>query len=151
MEKTNNDSRIYELWLKLKGQNPSTFLFFPMLDVSIEFFPEYLDCFVGDEERPDTFGKIIVFTRTGGHLMRDYLIPHQRIWLHPQYDLGYDDPYCPVYHNWVFTIPDKWKKDFELIHDKDQLENVSQEYVNQVKKIFPEFLDSIDSWFYRED
>ncbi len=137
------------LYNMMHGVKPSTFLILPMLGKHPDEYPRFRDCFIGDSERPETEGKIIVYTRTGGGNREDYEEENRAISEMPGYLFDYDDDFDCTFANFVFDVPPKWKADFDKIMAAE-VPTVSDEYVSHVESIYPTIADKLRSVFRPE-
>ena len=139
------------LYNMINGVNPATFLLLPLLGKHPDDYPRFRDCFIGklsnSTDEVDTFGiplkkqdtayKVIsVYTRVGGGNRGDYQKEIQKLRKMPEYVEDYDDDFDSTFATFVFKIPAKFLKDYELIINGDW-DNLSDEYKNQVDKVYP--------------
>ena len=113
------------------GVNPATFLILPMLGMHPDEYPRFRDCFVDD-------GQILVLTRVGGN-NRNCGFGEEKLYKHPNFVKTYDSEQDSTYGYYVFSVPEKWKDDFERLLRR---ENPSSEYLTQMCKVFPK-LESV--------
>lgn len=112
------------------GFNPACVLFMPMLDRTQHEYPRFRDCFISDDKE-----RIVIYTRVGGG-NRECGFGEEELYEDPNFVTTYDDEYDSTYGYYEFRVPDKWKADFDAIME-GKLAEVSNAYVEQVKKIFP--------------
>ena len=104
----------------LCGYNPSCFLFLPMLGRKKEDYPRFRDCFITDE------GNIGLYTRVGGN-NRHCGFGEEELYKDPNFLTTYDDDYDDTYATYEFSVPEKYKKDFDCLASGNWPE-VSDEY-----------------------
>ena len=121
------------LYNAIKGFSPATYAILPMLEIPYIVIPRYRDCFVENN-------KILVFTRVGGG-NRNCGFGEEILLNHPNFVETYDWEEDSTYGIYEFSIPSKWKKDFDRIITK-QFSSVSDEYVEHVNNYFPKLRDS---------
>lgn len=146
------------LYNMLNGVNPATLHILPMLGKHPDEYPRFRDCFVGqlenDKELVDQFGipemkskinkderQISIYTRVGGGNREGYIKEIEQLRKMPGYVTDYDDDFDNTYATFVFKIPKKWYKDYDRI-TKDEL--ISQEYKDQMIKVFPKLKKEIE-------
>lgn len=130
----------------LFGVSPATFLILPMLGKHPDKYPRFRDCFVHDDEHPEFDGFIHVYTRTGGGNRVAYADQNAEMINSKYYHTNFDDSFDTTYATWIFTVPDEWKSDYEKI-STGTLSEVSSEYLEQIKRVFPKLADEIDKTF----
>lgn len=135
------------LYNMINGVNPMTFLVLPMLDRHPDEYPRFRDCFLGDEEHPEYDKHIHVYTRVGGN-NRGQGYGEDELMNHPNFITTYDDSFDNTYGSYIFSVPEKWKNDFEKIY-AGNLGEVSKEYQDKIKKTFPKIEDQISEIFAR--
>lgn len=114
----------------LMGFNPACVLIMPMLGRKQEEYPRFRDCFITEENN------IAIYTRVGGG-NRNCGYGEEELYEDENFLTTCDDDYDCTYATYEFKVPEKWRADFDLIIDGKQNE-VSKEYVNYVKKFYPE-------------
>jgi hypothetical protein len=124
------------LYNMIHGVKPSTFLILPVLGKHPEKYPRFRDCFIGDQEKPETEGKIIIYTRTGGGNRPDYEEENEAMRQMPGFIMDYDDSFDNTFAHWVFEIPEMWAKDVKKILD-GRIDDVSPEYAHMICETFP--------------
>lgn len=130
------------LYNTINGVNPATFYIFPMLEIGHpDNVERFRDCFLEDD-------KIVIYTRTGGWNREDY--PNEILTNHQNYLYDEDDEFDCTYANYYFSIPEKWKKDLEVILNGN-VNDTSKEYQELVKKSFPKIKDKLESIFKGEE
>ena len=117
------------LYNMLMGFNPACVAIMPMLGRKQEEWPRFRDCFITDEKN------IAIYTRVGGG-NRDCGYGEEELYKDENFLTTYDDEYDNTYATYEFKVPEKWKADFDLIIEGKSSE-VSQEYINYVKKFYP--------------
>lgn len=124
----------------MMGFNPACILLLPMLGRKQEDYPRFRDCFLSEDEQ-----HIEVFTRVGGN-NRGQGYGEEELYKDPNFVDTYDDGFDNTYATYVFNPPQKWKQDFQYIV-KNDLKSVSDEYVGEVKKFYPNCKETIDKIF----
>lgn len=126
-----------------------TFFIAPMLGGHPEeIFPRFRDCYLqerGYEEfeglpinAPKDDAKeegIYIYTRVGGGNRESYEDEIQQLQAHPEYIRDFDDDYDCTFATFVFKVPAKWQKDFELLK-AGNLKETSKEYQNMILETF---------------
>ena len=133
----------------MNGVTPVTFIILPMLGKHPDEYPRFRDCFLGDEDRPDLKGKIHVYTRAGGGNRETYEKEILELRKDKNYITDYDDSFDSTFASFVFNVPEKWKKDFDLAV-KGKLSELSDKYKSQMKKIYPKLKDKFETMFKKE-
>lgn len=133
------------LYNMLCGVNPATFFILPMLGKHPDEYPRFRDCFVGKD---GNFGySIIVFTRVGGN-NRNSGYGEEWMLKHPEFIKTYDDDFDNTYGYYVFDVPKKWREDFlKVIENK--LTEISDEYFNEIIRVYPKLEDKLRGMFNR--
>lgn len=134
-------SNMYNL---MYGVNPSTFLILPMLGKHPDEYPRFRDCFVGDSG--DT---IVVLTRIGGN-NRNCDYGEEDLIKDPNFIKTWDWDRDTTYGYYEFKVPDKWRKDFDLIVKENKLSNVSLEYQNELIRVYPKLEEKFKNLFKRK-
>jgi len=130
----------------LNGVKPSVFFIMPMLGHHPDRFPRFRDCFVGDESHPEYDDCIHVYTRTGGGNRDMYESGNKWITSPNGYITNFDDEGDSTYASWVFKVPEKWKADFDAFCE-GRLDDISVEYRNQIRIVFPKLEDKLRDQF----
>jgi hypothetical protein len=112
-----------------------------MLNRHPEEYPRFRDCFIQDEEHPEYDDHILVYTRVGGNNRKNWTM--EDIISDPNFVATYDDSFDNTFGMYVFKVPDQWRADFELIKG-GRLKDVSREYQEQVKKIYPKLKQKLE-------
>lgn len=113
----------------VNGFNPACLYIMPMLDRKQEEYPRFRDCYVTEDRN------IAIYTRVGGG-NRNCGFGEESLYEDKNFIKTYDDDYDSTYGTYEFSVPDEWKEDFEKIM-AGKTNEVSDKYVEQVKKIFP--------------
>lgn len=121
----------------LNGVNPATFFILPMLGKHPDSYPRFRDCFIGEDNN------IHVFTRVGGG-NRNEGFGEEKLYKHENFISTFDDDFDSTYGTYVFSVPEKWKNDFELIK-KGEFKQVSTEYKIMIKDTFPKLKEKLDT------
>lgn len=106
----------------------------PVLGRNPSEYPGYQNCYL------DKVGNIVIFVRQmfSGE---ENAFKDDPNFLHFQRD-GID------YSNasYTFKVPEEWAEDFEFVKNGD-FEKLSQKYFDQIKKVYPEYSESLDQLF----
>ena len=113
----------------INGYNPACLLVMPMLGRKQDEYPRFRDCFATGDKN------IGIFTRVGGN-NRNCGYGEEKLYDDPNYLRTYDDEFDSTYATYVFSVPEKWKKDFDLIL-AGMLGEVSDEYVAYLREFYP--------------
>lgn len=111
------------------GFNPACVFIMPMLGRKQDEWPRFRDCFVS----PD--GNIEIYTRVGG-ANRGCGFGEEELYKDPNFITSYDDDFDNTYATYVFSVPEKWKEDFDKIVD-GKIRETSLEYQNYLREFFP--------------
>ena len=131
------------LYNMINGVNPATFFILPMLgEKHPDNYPRFRDCFVDNNE-------IHVYTRVGGG-NRDCEFGEEELQQHPNYLRDFDDEYDSTYATYVFSIPDEFKNDFDLI-TSGKIKEISETYKERLYKVYPKLKDTFDKIFISDD
>lgn len=131
------------LYNMLVGYSPACIIFLPMLGRKADEYPRFRNCFLSDDNE-----KIEIYTRVGGG-NRGCGYGEEELYKDPNFVTTYDDEFDSTYATYVFNVPEKWKTDFERITN-DKWDEVSDEYVAEVKKFYPSLAEKIDEVFNRK-
>jgi hypothetical protein len=129
-----------------------TFLIAPMLGGHPEeIFPRFRDCFLQERGFEEVDGlpfnvPIYIYTRIGGGNREDYQEEISKLRSLPEYIRDFDDDYDCTFATFVFRVPEKWKKDFELINQR-KIKKTSKEYQNMILDTFPKIADKLRELF----
>lgn len=121
------------------------FLILPMLDKHPDEYPRFRDCFLGDDNFPRYDNHIHIYTRVGGG-NKGQGYGEERLRQHPNYIADLDDSFDSTYCSYIFSVPEKWKEDYDKIVNND-FENVSKEYQEQIFKVYPELEERLKPVF----
>lgn len=128
------------LYNLMNGVNPATFLILPMLgEKHADDYPRFRDCFI------DADDNIAVFTRVGGQ-NRNCGYGEELLQVHPNFLKDYDSEEDSTYAIYVFSVPEKWKKDFIKIKE-NKLTEVSVEYKQRLYTVYPKLTNIFDTLF----
>lgn len=130
----------------INGVSSATWFILPMLGKHPDEYPRFRDCFVNDEEHPEYDDHIHIYTRTGGGNREGYNEENKQMMQHANYVTDFDDSYDCTYASWIFSVPDKWRVDFEKIKTGDILE-LSKEYREEINRVFPKLKEKFDEIF----
>lgn len=147
------------LYNAINGVNQATFFILPMLGKHPDEYPRFRDCFIGGLENADEndqFGipqkktseeKVIsVYTRVGGGNRDDYESQIEELQKMPNYLRDYDDDFDSTFATFVFSIPEKWKADFDKITE-GKANEISDDYKQELKRVFPKLAEKFDTMF----
>lgn len=147
------------LYNAINGVNQATFFILPMLGKHPDEYPRFRDCFIGGLENADEndqFGipqkktseeKVIsVYTRVGGGNRDDYESQIEELQKMPNYLRDYDDDFDSTFATFVFSIPEKWKADFDKITE-GKANEISDDYKAELKRVFPKLAEKFDTMF----
>lgn len=132
----------------INGVSPAAFFIVPMLGMHPDEYPRFRDCFVNDEEHPEYDRHIHIYTRVGGN-NRGCGYGEEKLMDHPNFVGTFDDSFDSTYGTYVFSVPEKWKEDFEKIMSGAILE-ISKEYKAELYRIFPKLKAEFDALFKRK-
>ena len=95
-----------------------------------EYFPRFRDCWLSDDGE-----HIDIYTRVGGD-NRDDGYGEEKLYCMPEFVRTWDDDFDSTYGYYEFSVPERWREDFERIkaHKYDEL---SDEYVEHVQGCYP--------------
>jgi hypothetical protein len=145
----------------LNGINQATFYILPMLGKHPEQYPRFRDCFVGklvNSSKNDQFGiplkkqkdlekKLIsVYTRVGGNNRKDYKKEIEELRAIPEYVEDYDDSFDNTFATFVFKVPAKWEKDYDLIVE-GKIQKISKEYQEEMIRVYPKLEEELRQKF----
>lgn len=145
------------------GVNQAAFYILPMLeDKHPELYPRFRDCFVGrmkrSESEKDEYGlpirdmvdedkKIMdVYLRIGGDNRIDYQEEITLMRNNINYIEDYDDSYDETFANFIFSIPEEFIADFDLINE-NKIKETSQKYRDRLYSVYPKLKDMFDEMF----
>lgn len=111
------------------GFNPACVFIMPMLGRKQNEWPRFRDCFVSQD------GNIEIYTRVGG-ANRGCGFGEEELYKDPNFITSYDDDFDNTYATYVFSVPEKWKEDFDKIVD-GKIRETSLEYQNYLREFFP--------------
>lgn len=141
--------------------NPSAFFILPLLDNGHpDNWPRFRDCFVtvhqfkvidglplmspvDEKEEPSS---IYVLLRIGGGNRSSYAAPWEKIKSHPNYKNDWDDAFDSTFCHVHFSIPDKWKDDYNKVMNSDYMKT-SVEYQKLLYDTYPKLKDVFDKLF----
>ena len=131
------------LYNMINGVNPATFFILPMLgEKHPDNYPRFRDCFIENDE-------IHVYTRVGGG-NRNCGFGEEELQSHPNYLRDFDDDYDCTYATYVFSVPNEFKPDFELIK-AGKIKEISEKYKERLYLVFPKLKETFDKIFTTED
>lgn len=134
----------------MNGVNPATFFILPMLgEKHSDEYPRFRDCFVSIERSKDkTIVKreITVLTRTGGGNRTEYAESIRELRKHTNYVKDFDHEDDNTYAVFVFTVPEEWIPDYDLIIS-GKVKEIGKTYQERLYKVFPKLKDKFDSIF----
>jgi hypothetical protein len=124
-----------------------------------DIFPRFRDCYL--EERgfelnndwsvnvPKENAKeegIYIYTRVGGGNRYSYKEEIKKLQAHEDYIRDFDDDFDCTYATFVFKVPTKWQKDFQLIKT-GKLKETSKYYQNMILETFPKIKEKLEETF----
>lgn len=127
----------------INGVTQAVFFILPMLGKHPDEYPRFRDCFISDEEHPEYDDYIHVYTRVGGD-NRNKGFGEEEIYKIPEFVTTFDDSFDSTFATYVFRVPDRWKKDFELFK-QGKIAEFSKEYQNEILRVFPKLADKLES------
>ena len=133
------------LYNMIHGVTSATFFILPMLGKHPEEYPRFRDCFTKDTEHPEYNEHIHVYTRVGGN-NRGCDFGEEDLYKHPNFVTSFDDSFDNTFATYVFSVPEKWKTDFQKIENGKLLE-ISPEYKDELYRIFPKLKEKFDEIF----
>lgn len=126
----------------IMGFSPACVIILPMLGRKSEEYPRFRDCFISEDKE-----HIEIYTRVGGG-NRGCGYGEEELYKDPNFVSTKDDEYDSTYATYTFRVPEKWKSDFDHIMN-DEWSEVSDEYVDEVKRFYPNLTEKIDKLFER--
>jgi hypothetical protein len=133
------------LYNLVNGVNQITFFLTPMLDLHPDDIPRFRDCFVNDGEHPEYNNHIHLYTRVGGgNRGCDY--GEEELMKHPNFVATFDDDFDNTYASYIFSVPDEFKADFNLILE-GKFKETSKNYQEKVYSIFPKIKEELEIIF----
>lgn len=127
----------------MNGVTPATFFILPMLgEDHPDNYPRFRDCFLSDQEHPEYDGFIHVYTRAGGN-NRGCGYGEEVLLKHPNFVATFDNSFDSTYGSYVFSVPEEWKADFDLIQ-AFKFKEVSKAYQDRVRKVYPKLADKLN-------
>lgn len=133
------------LYNLMNGVSQLTFIILPMLGKHPDEYPRFRNFFLKDEERPEYDNFLHVYTRVGGN-NRDSGFGEEELLNHPNFVATFDDSFDNTYGTYVFSVPNEWKDDFDKILNGKASE-ISQEYKNEIYRVFPKLEDKMRAVF----
>lgn len=146
----------------IRGVNQATFYILPMLaDRHPDNYPRFRDCFIGEmsnsKTEKDQFGipvkifdyskkTISLYLKIGNGNRKDFVEEIKELRSFPTYVKDYDDDFDNAYAVFLFTIPEEFKIDFDLILE-GKIKQTTKEYRERLYKVFPKLKDKFDSLF----
>ena len=128
----------------INGVNNATFFILPMLgEKHPDEYPRFRDCVVimNDEKVPE----IYIVTRVGGN-NRNSGYGEEVLKKHPNYLRDFDDSFDNTYAMYIFSVPEEWKSDFDLIVN-DKVKEVSKKYKTRLYNTFPKLEKTFNKLF----
>lgn len=130
----------------INGVNPATFYILPLLELGHpDSLPRFRDCFVNNENGDP---EIHIYTRVGGG-NRDDGFGEDIFYKHPNYKTTFDDDFDNTFGTYTFSVPDKWRKDFDLIASGEG-NKASKEYQELLIKTFPKLEEQFKELFKQD-
>ena len=132
------------LYNMVHGINPNTFLLTPMLfECHAQELPRFRDCFLQTGEGEPKFGEniILIYTRVGGG-NRGCGFGEDVFFKHPNYLSTYDDSFDSTFGNYIFSVPEEFKDDYEKIRE-GKASDVSLKLQERCRKIYPKLNEKL--------
>lgn len=130
----------------IHGVNPLAIFLIPMLgDKHPDSYPRFRNVFISDEENPEYDDHIHVYTRVGGG-NRGVGCGEEELYKHPNFVTTFDDSFDSTFGTYVFSVPDDFKNDFELIKS-GKANEVSEVLRVRVYDMFPKLKEQLDKLF----
>jgi len=136
------------LYNMMNGVSQATFFILPMLGKHPDEYPRFRDCFTNDEEHPEYKDHIHIYTRVGGG-NRGYGYGEDKLMKEEGFVTTFDDSFDSTYATYVFKVPEKFKKDYELII-AGKITETSKEYKEILYKVYPKLKDRFNQIFNME-
>ena len=105
-----------------------------------EFFPRFRDCYLSDDGE-----HIVIYTRVGGGNRSypdsddydpDWDYGESKLYDMPEFVMTWDDDFDSTYGYYEFSVPDRWRDDFERIKE-NRLDELSDSFVDHVQGCYP--------------
>ena len=123
----------------MNGINSATLFILPMLgEKHPDEYPRFRDCFTENNE-------IHVYTRVGGG-NRGEGYGEEELQSHPNYLRDEDDDFDNTYATYIFSVPQEWQKDYDLIL-KGKILETSEAYQQRLRTVFPKLAEKFDMIF----
>lgn len=133
------------LYNMIHGVKLVAFTILPMLGKHPSEYPRFRDCFLEDEGHPEYNDYIQVYTRVGGN-NRGEGYGEEKLYEHPNFVTSFDDSFDNTFATYVFSVPDEWKADFELVK-QGKFKETSQKYRDLLYRVIPKLSDKWDKLF----
>jgi hypothetical protein len=135
------------LYNMVHGVNQCTFFILPMLgEKHTDEYPRFRDCAIDlDGEHPE----IHVLTRVGGP-NRGQGFGEEELMQHPNFLRTFDAKEDRTYGYYVFSVPDKFRKDFDILTSgplNKTVKSTSDTYKQRICKTFPKLETKFKSLF----
>jgi len=122
----------------MKGEYDYLFIL-PMLgDKHPDDYPRFRGCTIENNE-------IHIDTRVGGE-NRNCGYGEDELYQHPNYLRDFDFEEGSSYATYVFSVPDEFKSDFELVK-LGKINEISEKYKARIYSVFPEYKNILDETF----
>ena len=95
-----------------------------------EFFPRFRDCWLSDDGE-----HIVIYTRVGGGNRNDGY-GEEELYKMPEFVRTWDDDFDSTYGYYEFSVPEKWRDDFERVK-LNKFGELSDEFVDHVQGCYP--------------
>lgn len=125
------------LYNLLFGVNRDADELLKMLGLTQDDFGRFRDAYLNESG-----ANIIVYTRCGGGNRDYYEDVFSKMEKHPEYVTDYDDDYDCTYAYFVFNVPEKFKKQAELMSDKNKPKSVHEKFQDVIEDIDKKGKDS---------
>ena len=110
------------LYNMIHGYNPACIIFLPMLGRQYYEYPRFRNCFLSDDDK-----HILIYTRVGGG-NRNCGYGEEELCKDPHFVRTWDDEEDSTYGYYEFSVPERWKTDFEAIVENG-VKAMSAEYL----------------------
>lgn len=137
------------LYNMINGVSPLALFLIPMLgDKHPDSYPRFRNVFTADEDKPEYNNHIHVYTRVGGG-NRDEGYGEDELYKHPNFVATFDDDFDSTYGTYVFSVPEEFQTDFDLIGQGD-FRGISETLKTRVYSMFPKLEKQLNVVFGKE-
>jgi hypothetical protein len=135
------------LYNMIHGATPAVFFILPALGKHPEQYPRFRDCFTHDDDHPEYDNTIQIYTRVGGGNREGYAAEIEEMRAMPGFIADFDDSFDSTFATFVFSIPETWKDDINLVMS-GKIKETSQEYKDMLIAIFPKLSEKLKQILY---